>query len=197
MISKNKADMHDIENRVEAGSKKETKINPFREILEWIGVIVAAVAISFFLTEFIVVNANVPTASMESTIMTDDRLMGFRLSYLMDNPERGDIIIFRYPDDESILFIKRIIGMPGETVEIKDGITFVNGKKLEEPYLQVEQLGEFGPYSVPQGCYFVMGDNRNNSRDSRYWNNTFVERDQIVGKAIFRYFPSFKVLSHK
>lgn len=195
-MSDSKKDLSKIEESLENERKKE-KINPFREILEWIGVIVAAVAISFFLTEFIVVNANVPTASMESTIMTDDRLMGFRLSYLMDNPERGDIIIFRYPDDESILFIKRIIGMPGETVEIKDGITFVNGKKLEEPYLQVEQLGEFGPYSVPQGCYFVMGDNRNNSRDSRYWNNTFVERDQIVGKAIFRYFPSFKVLSHK
>lgn len=184
-----------IENR-KLNTDKPEKVNVFREILEWMGVIVAAVLISLFINFFIIVNANVPTASMESTIMTKDRIIGFRLSYIFDNPERGDIIIFKYPDDRDVLFIKRIIGMPGETVEIKDGRTFINGKAIDEPYLEVEELGEFGPYSVPQGSYFVMGDNRNNSRDSRFWDNTFVPRDDIQGKAIFRYFPSIKKLTN-
>lgn len=181
-----------LEEKINKGEEQKNSI--FKELLEWLYVIVAAVAISLFLTFFVIVNANVPTASMESTIMTNDRVMGFRLSYIFDSPKRGDIVIFKYPDDKDVLFIKRIIGMPGESVEIKSGVTYINGKKLEEPYLQVEPLGNFGPYVVPEGCYFMMGDNRNNSRDSRFWENTYLERDDIVGKAIFRYFPTIKML---
>ena len=103
-------------------------------------------------------------------------------------------MIFKYPDDESQLFIKRVIGLPGETVEIKDGKVYIDGVEKEEDFLPEPMRGSFGPYTVPENCYFMMGDNRNNSKDSRYWKNTFVRFDQIVGKAVLRYYPSIKLL---
>jgi len=165
------------------------------EILEWVVTIAAAVLVALFINNFIIVNATVPTSSMEETIMSNDRVIGLRLAYKSSDPERGDIVIFRFPDDEKILYIKRIIGMPGDTVEIHDGGVYIDGSLLDEPYLKVTTEGEFGPYTVPEGQYFMMGDNRNNSADSRFWNNTFLERDKIVGKAILRYWPSVKKLN--
>lgn len=163
-----------------------------RELLEWLGVIATALALSLFINFCIIVNAKVPSSSMESTIMTGDRIIGFRLSYAFSDPARGDIVIFKYPDDESVLFIKRVIGMPGDTVEVKGGNVYVNGMILDEPYLTVRTEGEFGPYEVPADHYFMMGDNRNNSADSRYWANTYLAKDKIVGRAIFRYYPNFQ-----
>ena len=160
------------------------------EFFSWIRVIIIAVAIALIFNCFIVINSIVPSGSMESTIMTGSRMFGYRLAYLFDEPERGDIIIFRYPDDKEKTFVKRIIGEPGDTVEIKAGITYVNGEKLDEPYLNEDVIErDWGPYSVPEGCYFVMGDNRNNSNDSRMWTNTYVERDDILAKAILCYWP--------
>ncbi|MBR5375820.1 MAG: signal peptidase I [Lachnospiraceae bacterium] len=171
-----------------------TRREIIREILEWVGVIVAALVISFAVNTFLIVNATVPSSSMEKTIMAHDRIIGSRLSYLFKDPERGDIIIFKNPDDEEVLYIKRLIGLPGETVEVYDNSVFVDGKKLYEPYLEVPTLGEFGPYKVPEGCYFMMGDNRNDSADSRYWTHTYLTRGGIVGKAQFRYWPKIKKL---
>ncbi len=166
-----------------------------REILEWVGVIGTAVLVSLFVNFFIIVNATVPSSSMEKTIMTNDRVIGLRLAYNNNDPERGDIIIFKFPDDEDILYIKRIIGMPGETVEIHDSTVYIDGEPLAEPYLSVVTEGTYGPYVVPEGHYFMLGDNRNNSADSRYWKNTFLSRDKIVGKAVCRYWPKFKKLN--
>lgn len=166
-----------------------------KEIFEWVLTIAAAVMVALFINNFIIVNATVPTSSMEKTIMTNDRVIGLRFAYHSSEPERGDIIIFRFPDDEDILYIKRIIGMPGDTVEIHDGGVYIDGSLLDEPYLKVTTEGEFGPYTVPEGHYFMMGDNRNNSADSRYWDNTFLEREKIVGKAVLRYWPSIKKLN--
>ena len=165
-----------------------------KEIIEWIAVVVVAVVLTYFINHFIIVNAIVPSSSMEKTIMTGDRVIGYRLAYSFSEPERGDIIIFKFPDDESKLYIKRLIGLPGETVEIKEGKVFVDGEALDEPYLTVTTEGTFGPYSVPEGHYFMLGDNRNNSADSRYWNNTYLAREKIVGKAVFKYWPGFKGL---
>lgn len=168
-----------------------------KEIVEWILVVVVAAAAAWFITEVLIVNATVPTQSMETTIMAKDRLIGSRLSYRNSDPERGDIIIFKYPDDESILFIKRVIGLPGETVEIHDGNVYINGDILDEPYLTVRTEGTYGPYEVPDGHFFMMGDNRNNSADSRYWTNTYLSREAVVGKALFKYWRKFENLTDK
>lgn len=168
-----------------------TKSKFFNEIIEWAGVIIAAVVFSLFINFCIIVNAVVPTSSMETTIMAGDRVIGLRLSYAFSEPERGDVVIFKYPDNEDILYIKRIIGMPGDTVEVADGLVYINGKVLREPYLNVVTEGNFGPYKVPEESYFMMGDNRNNSADSRFWKHTFLDRDKIEGKAVFSYWPQF------
>jgi len=167
-----------------------------KEILDWLKVILAAVAISFILNNFVIVNAQVPTGSMENTVMTHDRVFAFRLSYLFENPQRGDIVVFPLPDDESQNYLKRIIGLPGETIEIKDGKVYINNSEepLEEDYLKEKPTGDYGPYEVPENSYFMLGDNRNISLDSRYWERTFVKKNKIMGKVILRYYPSIKLL---
>ena len=99
-------------------------------------------------------------------------------------------------DDESQLFIKRIIGLPGETVEIIDGKVYIDGSEapLDDSFTPETPTGNYGPYTVPENCYFMLGDNRNNSKDSRFWQNTYVERDKILGKAVLKYFPGIKLL---
>lgn len=173
--------------------KKETSSNS--EFFQWILTFAIAVVIALCVNHFVLVNAEIPSGSMENTIMTGDRVFGNRLSYTFSEPERFDIIIFRYPDDESQLFIKRIIGLPGETVEIHNGQIFIDGSAtpLEDVETKEFMQGSFGPYTVPDNCYFVMGDNRNNSKDSRYWEHTFVTKDEIIGKAFLRYWPLNKL----
>jgi signal peptidase I len=167
-----------------------------KEILDWVKVIVIALVVSFVLNNYVIVTAQVPTGSMENTVMTGDRIIAFRLSYLFDEPKRGDIIVFPFPDDETTNYLKRIIGLPGETIEIIDGKIYIDGNDnpLDESYLKDEPEGTFGPYEVPDDCYFMLGDNRNSSEDSRYWEHPFVEKDKIIGKAVIRYFPSVNVL---
>jgi len=175
-----------------------------KELLDWIKVIVIAVAAAALINCFIIINSVVPSGSMESTIMTGSRMFGFRLAYLFNEPEQGDVIIFRYPVNEKQVFVKRVIGTPGDTVEIIGGVTYVNGEKLEEPYLNEEPYKlDFGPYEVPEDCFFVMGDNRNHSNDSRYWERketdengrevtvsvSFVTRREILARAFICYWP--------
>jgi len=115
--------------------------------------------------------------------MPGSRIIINRLAYLTQEPQRGDVISFWYPDNPKENYLKRIIALPGETVEGKDGIIYINGKELEESYIKEVSYMDFGPYTVPEESYFVMGDNRNNSWDSRYWTSKFVTRDAIVGKS--------------
>ena len=178
---------------IHADTKEKTSVG--KELFQWVLVIIGAVLLAFLIDTFVIVNAQIPSGSMENTIMTGDRVFGNRLAYKFSDPKRFDIIIFKYPDDESQLFIKRIIGLPGETVEIHDGNIYINGSDspLEDVDIKEPMEGSFGPYTVPEGCYFVMGDNRNNSRDSRYWENTFVSEDEILGKAVLRYWPLNKM----
>ena len=173
----------------------EQKRNARKEVFSWVRMFAIVIVVVFVLTQFIIINAKIPSGSMENTIMTGDRVFGNRLAYIFGEPKRFDIIIFRYPDDEKQLFIKRIIGLPGETVEIHDGQIFIDGSKtpLKDVTTKEFMQGSFGPYTVPDNCYFVMGDNRNNSKDSRYWEHTFVTDDEIVGKAFLRYWPLNKI----
>ena len=181
----------------------------WNEIWDYVKMIVIVVVVVLFVNNFILINAKDPSESMEKTIMTGDRVFGFRLAYginanifgnqiskKMKDPERFDIIIFKYPDDESQLFIKRLIGLPGETVEIRDGKVYINGSSepLDDSFVPETPKGNYGPYVVPEDSYFMLGDNREHSRDSRFWDNSFVTFDEIVGKAVVRYFPSIKLL---
>ncbi len=178
--------------REEKAATAPEKTNVLKEVIDWVAVIVCAVIISFLINTFVIVNATVPTSSMESTIMAGDRVIGSRLYYLRHEPERGDIIVFDYPDDPNILYIKRVIGVPGDHIEIRGGVVYINGEPIDEPYLNVVTEGEWGPYDVPADSYFMLGDNRNDSADSRYWHNTFLTRDGIVGKAVFKYWKGFE-----
>ncbi|HIT73476.1 signal peptidase I [Tyzzerella sp. An114] len=168
------------------------------EIFSWIKTILFAVVLAVFINMFVIVNATVPTGSMETTIMPNDRIVALRLSYLFGEPERGDVAVFKYPDDPTgeTLYVKRVIGLPGETVEIKDGAVYINGELNEsvDEHIKETYIGDYGPYEVPEGCYFMMGDNRNNSLDSRFWENKFVEEDDVLGKVMFKYFPGFKII---
>lgn len=161
----------------------------------FIGLLVAAL-----LKTFIVFNAVVPTGSMEPTVMAGDRLIGFKLSYVFNDPARGDIITFNDPDGSNNVFVKRIIGLPGEKITVVSGKVYINDSKtpLTETYVNPseEPVGDFGPYIVPEDCFFVMGDNRNNSYDSRYWETTnFVKKDDILSKISFRYYPKMQAIN--
>lgn len=172
------------------GEKTESVM---REILGWVIPFAVALAVALILKNYVIINADVPTGSMENTIMPGDRLIGSRLSYLRKEPERGDIVIFRYPDNEEALYVKRVIGLPGETVDIKDGLIYINGSEepLTEDYLKEEWTVATGDYhfEIPEDSYLMMGDNRNDSWDARYWNNTYVQSEKILGKAIVVYWP--------
>lgn len=176
--------------------KEEKEEESFgKELLSWMFTIAIALFLGWFLSKVVLFNANVPTTSMESTIMKGDNLIGFRLAYQFSEPERGDVVIFPYPDNTSVTYVKRIIGMPGDTVEVYDGKVYINGVVLDESkYLTVTTEGEFGPYVVPEDSYFMMGDNRNFSLDSRYWENKFVKKEDIIAKVIFRYYPSIGMI---
>lgn len=172
-----------------------------RELLSWLWVILA-----FFIIEAMVIQARViPSASMEHTILIGDHLIVSLLGYdvgipftehhiaLWRNPERQQIIVFEAPPQAAPNedFIKRVIGLPGDTVEIKRGVVFINGEKLAEPYLNplpdpsAQQENPPEPFHVPPGEYFVMGDNRDDSNDSRFWG--CVPRANIIGTPLFIY----------
>ncbi len=177
-----------------ADAARDEKPMAFRilyELWPYVAVVVGVI----LLNTFIFVNARIPSGSMEKTIMTGDRLFGNRLAYKKEDPQRYDIVIFRYPDDEKRLFVKRVIGLPGETVIIMDGKVYIDGniEPLADSFCPEKPTGYFGPYTVPEGCYFVMGDNREHSNDSRFWLNKFVKKEKIIGKAGFRYWPLTKI----
>lgn len=178
------------------GKKEKKPKSKFGEVLDFCAPIVIAVVVALLLKTFVFANAVVPTGSMLNTIHEGDRIIASRIVYNFDDPERYDIIIFDFPDDESQQYVKRIIGLPGETVNIVNGVVYVtdtegNTKQLRDDFVtNCVPTGNYGPYEVPEDCYFVLGDNRNNSVDARFWRNTYVRRDAIIGKVMFRYYPS-------
>lgn len=180
--------------------KKDKKDEPpkskLREAIEFCIPIVIAVIIAIILKSLVFANAIVPTGSMLNTIQEGDRIIASRLAYINNDPERYDVIIFSFPDDEKQPFVKRVIGLPGETVQVVKGVVYVT--KTDGEIIQLDDSfvtnckpnGDFGPYVVPEDCYFMMGDNRNSSWDSRYWNNKYVHKSKIIGKVMFKYYPS-------
>ncbi len=172
-----------------------------KDLIDMAKLFLPAIIIAWLITTYLIANAVVPSGSMETTIMTNSRLIGNRLAYKFgEKPERGDIIIFRYPDDESLYFVKRLIGLPGDTVEIipndsDDGYGYVkiNGERVNEPYLNEQmEVTEYLKFNVPEKSYFFLGDNRNHSNDARYWDTTYVAEEKLVAKVLFQYWKGFK-----
>ncbi len=190
---------HDSDEETQEASiaqqKEELRQNLRKEIRSWVLTLIITFVCIYALKNYVIINALVPTGSMENTIMPEDQLFGNRLAYLFSEPARGDIIFFYFPDDpkHEEKFVKRIIGLPGEKVTITGGKVYINDstEPLDEPYLKEEWVYNVGPYEfeVPEGCYFVMGDNRNTSRDSRVWKNPYVPKEDIIGQAGFIYYP--------
>ncbi len=164
-----------------------------KEILSWIIPIAVALILGIVIKNYIIINAVVPTGSMENTIMTGDHIIGSRLAYLNKTPERGDIVVFDAPDEEGKKFVKRVIGLPGEKVVINQGRIYINDSQtpIEEPYLKEEWVRNTGPYEfyIPNDCYLMLGDNRNTSDDARLWENPYVQEDKIYGEVKFIYYP--------
>jgi signal peptidase I len=189
---------------------KEFKKSTVREYFESI---VIAVILALFVRTFVLQAFKIPTGSMENNLLIGDHLL---VNKFVDAPtmsaverallpigtiRRGDVLVFKYPVEPDRDFIKRVIGLPGETLELKDKKIFINGKPLDEPYVHFlepprgsSELSEitssdvrenYGPVSVPPNQYFMMGDNRDNSADSRYWG--FMPRDYVKGKALLIY----------
>lgn len=152
----------------------------------------------------LIINAKIPSESMESTLNVGDRLFGWKQAYVGEKvPERYDIVIFKRTVDDKYM-IKRVIGLPGDVLEFKNGQVYANGECLREDFCKESGVTDEGDLPVtklvvPKGCYFVMGDNRLESADSRYWVNAdgqhtpFITEDEIVAKAVFRYFPIQKM----
>ena len=177
--------------------KDNKEFDFWKEVFSWIKIFLIAVIIAFFINNVIIMNANVPTGSMQNTIMAKDRMIGLRTSYWFHDPQRGEIVIFENPDyqegfsqADDKYYVKRVIGEPGDKVVIKDAKIYINDAKepLKEDYLPEEWVvvnGSDEPleYNVPEDCYFMLGDNRNGSSDARYWTNTYVKRSKIIAKA--------------
>lgn len=166
------------------------------QVWDWIKTIGLALVFTYLITNFVIINARIPSPSMVATLNVKDRIVASRLSYIFEEPKRGDVVIFRFPDNEEDLYVKRIIGLPNEIINIVDGKVFINNSEepLEEIYLPEEMLGSFGPYEVPEDSYFMLGDNRNYSNDSRAWNTTFVNESKFLGKVIFKYYPNIEMV---
>ena len=224
------------------GKKQKKKKSKFRETIDFLLPIIIAVIVALLLKTFVFANTVVPTGSMKNTIGEGDRIIASRLAYINSDPERYDIILFYFPDDESQIFVKRVIGLPGETVTIVDGSAFITDKdgntyETDQSFItNGDPIGDYGPFYIPEkgetittdgvfcyaengmrvgysqfidkycdisasgeytvaeNLYFCMGDNRNESHDSRFWDNTYVAENKILGEAKFKYYPKFETL---
>jgi len=212
-------------NEVHETDKQDTKKTTWKdELVSWIQVLASAAAIAFVLTTFIIANSEVPTGSMENTIMAGSRVIGSRLHYKFSEPERGDVAIFVWGwghegcrtmfegekqeicprcgkevgrNSETIYYVKRIIGVEGDTIDIVNGNVYLNGSEtpLDEPYLaEAMDPDETYHFEVPEDSYFMMGDNRNYSADARYWKNPYISKDKMIAKVLVEYFPTPKII---
>lgn len=167
----------------------EYEENPWVEVVKTVAL---AFVLSLGIRTFVAEARYIPSSSMEPTLQINDRLIIEKMTYRFNEPKRGDVIVFSATEaleaegfDEA--FIKRIIGLPGDTVEVRNGEVTVNGKLLREIYIKDEPDYDYGPVTVPPDNYLVLGDNRNNSYDSHYWG--FVPKDRIIGRAFVRFWP--------
>ena len=167
----------------------EQETGTVAEIKDWVISIVVAVALAMFIRTFIVELYVVDGPSMRPTLESSERLVVNKFIYRFRAPEKGEILVFQYPRDPSRDFIKRVIATPGDTIEIREGRVLVNDQILVEDYILEKTRSEYPKMTVPAGHIFVMGDNRNNSEDSRFADVGFVPYDLIKGKAVMVFWP--------
>ena len=177
----------------------ETKFDPQVPAKPWwqqhgetIRIFIVALAIAFFLRAFIVEPRFIPSGSMEPTLQVGDRILVDKISQQWQEPQRGDILIFYPPkspaiDDTTKAYIKRLIGIEGDRIAVQDGKVYRNGEALNETYIAEVPNYRMREITVPQGYYWMMGDNRNYSNDSHIWG--FLPKENVIGKAAFRFFP--------
>jgi signal peptidase I len=193
-----KKPFHDLEN-LETGMKPEENRErrsrkEGRGLLEFLIILLVAFALVFGVVRpFIVEAFYIPSESMVPTLEVGDRVFVNKFIYRFSEPQRGDIIVFQSMEGEEEELIKRVIGLPGDRVAVLDGVLFVNGERWEEPYVneQLPDNSSYEPTTVPEGAVFVMGDNRSNSRDSRFFGP--VSREKIEGEAFVIFWPPSSV----
>jgi len=162
---------------------------PSFDVRSWFRDVIVAFAIAIFIIVFVVQPVKVEGTSMQPVLMDQERIFVNRFIYQFTDISRGDVVVFRYPKDVNKSFIKRILAVPGDEIEIRAGMVYLNGRRLDEPYVPAEFLDKrsYPRTIVPPDRYFVLGDHRNSSNDSRNWG--FVEKRLIYGKAFFCYWP--------
>jgi signal peptidase I len=162
------------------------------EIGQWIRAILVAVVVALIIRNFVLTFVIVDGPSMEDLLYTGDIMIVSRIHYLIGTPQRGDVAMCKYPNDPSNSnYVKRVIGLPGETIECIDQTIFINDEPLQEPYLMKGNSNDFGKTVIPDGYYFVMGDNRPRSKDSR--SVGFLSKDQVLGRAVIIAWPFQRV----
>lgn len=159
--------------------------------------VVIAILLALLITQVFIFNATVPTGSMLPTIQEGDRLIGWRLAYLFDKPAQGDIVLFHSYEQSNDLYdkvlVKRVVGIAGDRVRISGGVVYVNDIPIDEPYVVYGSESDMAELRVPEDCVFVMGDNRMNSYDGRYWLNPFVPVKDIYARVVFIYYPKPRI----
>lgn len=160
-----------------------------RNILDWVYTLAFALVLALVIRTFVAEARWIPSESMLPTLKVGDRLIIDKVSYHINGIKRGDIIVFKAPPSSKLneTLIKRVIGLPGDTVAIKNGLVYINNQPLNEPYELEKPRVDYNTITVPENSFFVMGDNRNNSYDSRFWG--MVPEELIIGKAVARYYP--------
>lgn len=185
--------MTDTLDRETPKSPQTHQENPW---IEAIKTVATAAVLAFGIRTFVAEARYIPSSSMVPTLEINDRLIIEKVSYHFNEPQRGDVVVFAPTDtlreqNFKDAFIKRIIGLPGDTVEVKGGRVYVNDRLLSEDYIAEKPNYNYGPVTVPAEQYLVLGDNRNNSYDSHYWG--FVPKDRLIGRAIVRFWPLNRV----
>lgn len=170
-----------------ANSPVKKMLGLFKETLS---ILVMAFILSILLKAYVVEARVIPSGSMLPTIQPGDRVLVNKFIYRFESPQRFDVIVFEPPLEtgQHEDFIKRVIGLPGEIVEVRDGQVFINGEPLKEDFILEKPNYSYGPVKVPSNCLFVMGDNRNQSFDSHYWDN-WLKIDKVKGEAFYIYWP--------
>lgn len=176
-------------------TKKNSNKSSWQDVVsDWLVSIIIAVALAFCIRTFLIEHFVVEGNSMHPFLKNQEHLMVDKLTSFIGKPERGEIIIFRYPKDETREFVKRVIAVEGDTIEMKSGAVIVNGKQLHENYIwkddpKGKNLTNYRKTTVPKGTVFVLGDNRNGSLDSRYAEVGFVPYRLINGRPLFCFYP--------